>query len=109
GFEWFQAQRSRGRVARLVADLAESPPVGGLRDHLAAILRDSTLQLAYPTARGVFVDVGGRPVTTEPRPGRTTTPIVRGGDVVAVIEHNPDVLRDAGDLEEVATAARLGL
>jgi signal transduction histidine kinase len=108
-FEWILAARTRGRVTRLVADLAESPPVGGLRDHLAAILQDPTVQLAYPTRGGEFVNSRGRPVSSEPRPGRMTTPIVRAGAVVAVIEHSPDVLVGEADVDEVATAARLGL
>jgi signal transduction histidine kinase len=38
-----------------------------------------------------------------------TTPIVRDGGVVAVIEHDVDVLRDPGEVDEVIAAARLGL
>src|SRR6185369_12141204 len=29
--EWFRARRSRTSVARVVADLGQSPPIGGLR------------------------------------------------------------------------------
>jgi signal transduction histidine kinase len=107
--EWFRAWRSRARVARVVADLGESPPIGGLRDHLATILRDSELQLAYPVGNGVLIDTRGRPADVGPRPGRVTTPIIRDGTVVAVIEHDEDVLRDPGEMDEVVAAARLGL
>jgi signal transduction histidine kinase len=106
--EWFRARRTRGRVARVVADLAESP-VGGLRDHLATILRDPDLRLGYPVGGDATVDAGGRPIDLGPRPGRMTTPIVRDGGVVAVIEHDVDVLRDPGEVDEVIAAARLGL
>jgi signal transduction histidine kinase len=107
--DWFRARQARARVAQVVADLAGSPPIGGLRDHLATILRDSELQLAYPIGGDVLVDARGRPVNIGTRPGRTTTPFVRDGSVVAVIEHDTDVLRDPSDVDEVVAAARLGL
>jgi len=108
-WEWVRAWRSRIGVARLVADLAGSPPIGGLRDHLARTLGDGQLQLAYPIDGGMFVDARGRPVDMGPRPGRTMTRIVRDGSVVAVIEHGTTVLRDPSDVDEVVAAARLGL
>ncbi|MEA2607404.1 MAG: hypothetical protein QOI00_2161 [Chloroflexota bacterium] len=107
--EWVRARQSRARVARVVGDLAGSPPVGGLRDHLATILRDSTLQLAYPVGNGVLVDTRGRPVDVGPRADRTTTPVIRDGKVVAVIEHDSGVFRDQNEADEVVAAARLGL
>jgi signal transduction histidine kinase len=107
--DWLRARQSRARVARVVADLAGSPPIGGLRDHLATILRDSELQLAYPIGSDLLVDTRGRPVEMTARPGRTTTPILRDGDVVAVIEHDATVLRDPSDVDEVVTVVRLGL
>jgi signal transduction histidine kinase len=107
--EWFRARQSRARVARVVADLAGSPPIGGLRDYLATILNDPRLQLAYPVGNGVFADTRGRAMDVRPRDGRTTTPIVRDGSVVAVLEHDADVLGDPGEVDEVIAAARLGL
>ena len=107
--EWLLARRSRTSLARVVADLAESPPIGGLRDHLATILRDPQLQLAYPVGNGELVDARGRHADVRPRVGRTTTPIVREGISVAVIEHDAGVLGDAAEVDEVVAAARLGL
>jgi signal transduction histidine kinase len=108
--EWFRAWQSRARVARVVADLAESPPIGGLRDHLARILRDSELELAYPIGNGQLVDFRGRPVDSwSARPGRRTTPIIRAGSMVALIEHDADVLQASDEVDEVVAAARLGL
>ena len=40
---WTRRRRTRRRVARLVLDLANTPPLGGLRDLLAASLGDQTL------------------------------------------------------------------
>jgi signal transduction histidine kinase len=107
--EWLRARQSRASLARVVADLAESPPIGGLRDHLATILRDPQLQLAYPVGNGELVDVRGRQVDVRPREGRTTTSIVREGSPVAVIEHDAAVLGDPAEVDEVVAAARLGL
>jgi signal transduction histidine kinase len=107
--EWVRARQSRARVARVVGDLAGSPPIGGLRDHLAAILRDPTLQLAYPVGNAGLVDTRGRPVDVGPRVGRTTTPVIRDGKMVAVIEHDSGVFRDQNEVDEVVAAARLGL
>jgi signal transduction histidine kinase len=107
--EWIRARRSRASLARVVADLAGSPPIGGLRDHLASILRDPHLQLAYPLENGELVDGRGRHVDVRPREGRTSTPIVREGSPVAVIEHAAAVLSDPAEIEEVVAAARLGL
>ena len=114
---WLFARRARTRVARLIADLATMPFVGGLRDHLATILGDPDLRLAYPATAvadsGPFetVDATGRPIDLAAHlaPGRTITPIVREGAIVALVEHEAGALRDRSDIDEVVTAARLGL
>ena len=109
GAEWLRARQSRASLARVVADLAGSPPIGGLRDHLAGILHDPRLQLAYPVGNGELVDTRGRQADLRPRVGRTTTPIVREGIPVAIIEHDAAVLGDPAEVDEVVAAARLGL
>ena len=115
--EWLSARRARTHVARLIADLANTPFVGGLRDHLATILGDPDLRLAYPATavadRGPFetVDATGRPLDLAAHlaPGRTITPIVREGAIVALVEHEAGALRDRSEIDEVVMAARLGL
>jgi len=108
--EWLRARRARTDLARVVADLAGSPPIGGLRDHLASITGDAELRLVYPVRGGdVFVDSQGRPIELQPGPLRTATPIVREGQVVAVVEHAMQVLQDPDEVDEVVAAARLGL
>jgi signal transduction histidine kinase len=102
---WVRARRRRSEVARLVVELAGSPPPGGLRDLLAATLGDSELQLVYPLADGTLVDARGRPVKLDGQ----VTPLVRDGERVALLSHRPGLLEDPGLLEEVAAAARLGL
>jgi signal transduction histidine kinase len=109
--DWLRARRSRARVARVVADLAHSPPLGALRDVLASTLRDPALRLAYPLADGRQVDATGRPVSLDERhePDREITPIVRDREVVALLDHRSEVLHSTETVAEVIRAARLGL
>jgi len=44
---WWRARRRRFRVARLVVELGATPPPNGLRDALAALLDDPTIELAH--------------------------------------------------------------
>ncbi|MGZ5409408.1 MAG: histidine kinase [Aeromicrobium sp.] len=110
-FEWIEARRSRTRVARVVADLGHSPPLGGLRELLAKTLNDSDLRIGYPVTGDRLVDAAGRDIefdvgeTSE----RQLTPIVRDGSIVAVLAHRADVLEAPSMIDEVVRAARLGL
>ena len=101
---WVRARRTRSEVARLVLELAESPPAGGLRDALASKLGDDTLELAYP--------VGDRLLDGRGRSARLAgevTPLVQAGKEVALLSHRPGLLDDPALVEEVAAAARLAL
>jgi len=110
-FEWIGARRSRTRVARVVADLGHSPPLGRLRNVLATTLNDPDLRIGYPVAVDRLVDAAGRDIefdvdeTTE----RQLTPVVRDGSIVAVLAHRADVLEAPATMDEVVRAARLGL
>jgi signal transduction histidine kinase len=107
-WSWLRARRARSTVARLVVDLAHSPPPGGLRDVLAGIVSDPRLTIAYPLAdSGRLVDAEGRVV--ESTPGLTQTTLVREGRPVAVLEHAPGVFADEQLLEEVSAAAQLAI
>jgi signal transduction histidine kinase len=110
-FEWIEARRSRTRVARVVADLGHSPPLGGLRDVLATTLNDPDLRIAYPVAGDRLVDAAGRDIEfdVDDTPERQLTPVVRDGSIVAVLEHRADVLDAPATIDEVVGAARLGL
>jgi signal transduction histidine kinase len=102
---WVRARRTRSALARLVIELAESPPPGGLRDVLAGVLHDPSLVLAYPLAGGRLADARCRPVELTGE----ITPIVRGGRQVALLSHRPGLLADSPLAEEVAAAVRLAL
>ena len=108
---WVRVRRARTLVARYVVELGHSPPVGGLRDALASTLADQDLRLAYPLPDGAHVDGVGRPISLDREipSGRAVTPIVRGGEVVALLDHRSEVLHSPGMVEDVIRAARLGL
>jgi signal transduction histidine kinase len=106
---WLRLRRARRDVARLVVDLAASPPPGGLRDVLAEIVGDPTLAVAYvigPNGRRL-VDVHGRQV--ELPSDREETTLLRDGRPVAVLSHSPGLLDDVQLVEEVSAAGRLAL
>jgi signal transduction histidine kinase len=102
---WVRARRTRSALARLVIELAGSPAPGGLRDVLAGALHDPSLQLAYPLAGGRLTDARGQPVALTGE----ITPIIRGGQQVALLSHRPGLLADPALAEEVAAAARLAV
>jgi signal transduction histidine kinase len=100
-------RRARATVARLVVELARSPPPGGLRDVLAGILGDPNLTVAYPLREaGRLVDADGRPADVS---REVETSLVSDGQVVAVLAHAPGLLEDEQLVDEVAAAARLVL
>jgi signal transduction histidine kinase len=103
-----RARRARAAVARLVVDLAHSPPAGGLRAALAGIVGDPALVLGYPLDRsGQLVDAQGRPADLSGCGGRTTLAV--GGRAVAMVGHAPGLLDDSQLVDEVTAAARLAL
>ena len=106
---WVRGRRARTQVARLVIELGDAPEVGRLREALAGALDDPALELAYPLEGDLLVDAQGRPVSLREGPGRTVTPLVRGGRPVAVIGHRAELLDDPGLLEDVSAAAGLAL
>jgi signal transduction histidine kinase len=107
-WNWVRSRRARSVVARLVVDLAHSPPPGRLRDVLAATVGDPDLVLAYPLdATSRLVDARGHPVELDDRQEQTR--LIRDGSVVAVLAHTPGLLADEQLVDEVAAAARLAL
>jgi signal transduction histidine kinase len=104
-----RTRRTRSSLARLVVELGESAPAGGLRDGLAQELADPDLEIAYPVGEGRYADVRGRPVELDQLDGRAATPLVREGRPVALVLHRADLLDNPELIEEVAAAARLAL
>ncbi len=106
GWPWLQRRITRARVARLVVDLAAAPPVGGLSGVLSRLLHDPSVRLLFVVDDRVVDSHGG---TAKPDPGQASTPILRGGESVAVLTHRPGLLDDPALLSEIADAVRLAL
>jgi signal transduction histidine kinase len=100
---WLRARHTRAAVASLVVEAAASPAHGGLRDKLAGMLRDPSVKVAYRLDDGRLVDGLGRAVVLDGE----VTPLVRGGESVALLSHRPGLLDDPDLANEVAAAARL--
>jgi signal transduction histidine kinase len=110
GLPWavLRARVQRRSVARIVAELGETPPPGSLESALAGAIGDPELQIAYwlPAPRR-YVDGYGHPVE-EPvaASGRAVTPLVRDGRRVALVTHATAI----AELErEIGAAVRLAL
>jgi signal transduction histidine kinase len=103
------ARRTRSAVARLVVELSESAPAGGLQEALARSLADPELKIAYPVGEERYADARGRAVDLARVEGRAATPLLRDGRPVAVLLHRADLLDNPQLIDEVASAARLGL
>ncbi len=109
-WSWFLGRRTRSAMTRLVVELGDSPPPGGLRDVLARSLGDPELQVAYPLGEpDQYVDASGRTVDLAVDHGRAVTPLIRNGTTVALLLHRQGLLDDPGLVDEVAAAARLAL
>jgi signal transduction histidine kinase len=100
---WLRASHTRAAVASLVVEAAASPAPGGLRDKLARMLRDPSVKVGYRLDDGRLVDGLGRAVLLDAE----VTPLVRGGESVALLSHRPGLLDDPDLTNEVAAAARL--
>jgi signal transduction histidine kinase len=98
-WHWVRIRRTRAAVARLVVELFESPPPGGLRAVLAEALGDPSLELAYSLRDGRLVDARGLPITLD----RELTPLLRGQRQLGLLGHRAGLLVD----REVVAAAGL--
>ncbi len=104
-----RARRTQRSLARIVVDLDRAAPPGRLRDALAGLLGDPTLEVAYPVGDGRHVDATAQPVALPPSNGRAATTLRFGGPDVAVLVHRAGLLDNPDVVEELASAARLGL
>jgi signal transduction histidine kinase len=109
GLTWsvIRAWLRRSAVDRLADDLGAAPPSGALEAALSRVTGDRTLTVAYwlPVSHR-HVDSSGKTVDPTPSRTQTATPIVRGGEPVAVVLHDPG----GRELEErIGSGARLAI
>ena len=100
-----------GAVSALMAQLAEAPQPGHLRDALAAALDDPTLELVYwlPEAQR-YVDLRGQPYSLpEDDPSRAIHAVTRDGQCVAAIIHDATLQDAEAHVRAVGGAASLAL
>ena len=95
-------------VTNLMVELGESRS-GVLRDALAHVLRDPSLEVAYHSMdTGDYRDQSGRVVSVPPTVGgRATTLVERESRPFAVLVHDASVLDEPALVDAVATATRL--
>jgi signal transduction histidine kinase len=97
---------TRQRVARLVVQASSVPRIGGLGRVLGDALHDPTTRLLYrPQGENeeYLIDADGNPA----QPSAQLTPLVRGADTVAYLDHGDPLLDHEGDV--IAQVARLSL
>src|SRR5215468_1016093 len=104
----------RGAVGNLVVELGgPAGPQAGLRQALARVLGDPSLQILYrvPGAgSGEFVDDAGHPAALPGADaGRSVTVLDRDGTPVAALIHDPALDSEPELLESAAAAARLAI
>jgi signal transduction histidine kinase len=112
GIAWarVRARRMRAELTRLVVDLGQSPPPGGLRDQLADAFGDPSLDLLHAQDGGAdWIDGRGRPARIEPGPDRQVTRVLAGGRELSAVVHRPGLFEDPALAAELADAARLAL
>ena len=96
-------------VSTLAVDLGRAES-HSLRDVLAATLGDPSLVLALSTTEGEgFTDEAGRPLQVGHRAGRTLTELRDGDRRIAVLEHDPALLRDPTLLESITSLVGIAL
>jgi signal transduction histidine kinase len=95
---------ARTRVADLARAIEESPD--RLEDHVRTALGDPTARVAFwSPSQERLIDVEGTPIV--PETGRQVTRIVRHGDQLGAVVHDPSV--DPGTVDAVGATAGLAL
>jgi signal transduction histidine kinase len=103
---WVRTRRARAALAQIVLDLSAGPAGAGLAGGLAISLGDPSLTLSYPLPDGRLVDRNGGEIEEKIE---ALTPIVRGGETVALVGHRAGLLDDPALVTELGSAARLVL
>ena len=106
GLSWSRLRRSEASdlVVELRTDGATS-----LRERLAKVLGDPTVDVAYRLDDGRHVDAAGRPLELPHGPERAITLVTVRGEEVAALVHDPALLDEPALVEAVRATAGLVL
>ena len=111
GIAWatWAAWRRGQALARLAAELSDSPDPGAFQFALRRSTGDPDIEVAYwlPTY-GRYVDVDGREVDPT-RGGRAVSTITRNGERVALVLHDPAMSGSRGLEARIGAAATVAL
>jgi signal transduction histidine kinase len=100
-----------GAVGDLMATLQSATGRGGLRDAMAQVLRDPSIEIAYwLPEQAKYVDADGRPFELpQPDSRRAVAEIEHDGRPVAAVVHDATLLDQPGLIQSVGAAAALAL
>ncbi|KUN23182.1 hypothetical protein AQJ23_24380 [Streptomyces antibioticus] len=110
-----RVRMARVRVADLVVRLEESAEPEDVRASIAEALGDPALELWFPRPEtpdrsGVrYVRTDGRTADSLPQEGRCVTPVVRRGEPLALVVHDPALREQRPLVDTVLAAAGLAL
>ena len=106
GILWSQLHRRE--ASDLVVELRTEGPAS-LRERLARVLGDPTLDLAYRLDDGRYVDATGQPLELPQSPSRAITLVTSRGEELAALVHDPALLDEPALVESVRATAGLVL
>jgi signal transduction histidine kinase len=106
-----RARWARRAAADLAVRIGEAPKPGSLEPVLARATRDPTLEVAYWLSDSRrFVNGSGRDVSPPPPDrDRAVVQIVREGELIAVINHDPALVDPTGLVQAIGPAARVAI
>jgi signal transduction histidine kinase len=105
GLSWSRLRRSE--ASDLVVELGTDG--ASLRERLAKILGDPSVEIAYRLGDGRHVDATGRPLDLPHGPERAITHVTVRGEEVAALVHDPALLDEPALVEAVQATAGLVL
>ena len=92
----------------LVVELRTEGPAS-LRERLARVLGDPTLEVGYRLDDGRYVDAAGQPLVLPQGPNRAITLVTARGEEVAALVHDPALLDEPALVDSVRATAGLVL
>ena len=104
----FSSRLRRREASDLVVEL-RAEGAASLRERLARVLGDPTLEVAYRLDDGRYVDAAGEPLELPQGPNRTVTLVTVRGEEVAALVHDPALLDEPALVESVRATAGLVL